>query len=123
MPQVTALQNEASELRARPAPEAAFTAKVAALEMDALLAAGKAWEAVLEVRSQKVFLSPYKTLSEDSRRDLQLGIRDIKQFTTAIHRRFRDSQNRTVSPAKETVARLLTSLDTVATLMREKLSK
>jgi hypothetical protein len=74
-------------------------------------------------QAQKVFLAPYKDLSQDAKSDLLVGLRDLKSYTTANHRRFRDSANKTVSGAKETVARILASLDSVLNLMRKKFSK
>jgi hypothetical protein len=63
MPEVTALQSEANELRAIPHPDEALKAKVAALEMDALLAAGHAWEAVREFRHKRCSLHRIRILA------------------------------------------------------------
>ena len=121
MPEVERLMAEKTELMARPHPDESFKATVAKLEMRVMEAAGRSWEALRELRAQKVFLSPYAVLSEDTRSGILAGLRDIKAFTTPFFRRFRDSQTKTVQMARETLTRLTDTLDSVVNLTKAKL--
>lgn len=121
MPEVERLMAEKTELLARPHPDEAYKATVAKLEMGVQEAAGHSWEALRELRAQTVFLAPYNQLSEDTRSGILAGLKDIKQFTLPFYRRFRDSQTKTVTMARETLNRLTETLDSVVSLTKAKL--
>jgi hypothetical protein len=122
------LQNELTELKARPTPEAAFTAKVASHELAVQQAAGHALEALQENWSQAIFGISFrrnpgnlKGASDSAREDINLGLDALRPFINRHQVRFGLSAHKTVEGARETLKRLSTNLNEVATLLKDKL--
>jgi hypothetical protein len=122
MPIVQALQNEATELRARPHPDAAFIAKTAKLEFDLQQAAGHSVEALSNLRAERLFGCTFKELPDDTASGIKAGLRAFKTFTTIWGVRFGQSANKTVTAAKERIGTLLADLDAIAELLSQKSS-
>jgi hypothetical protein len=124
---VRALEAELTELKAIAPPESVFTAKVAAHEFAVQQAAGHALEALQENWARSIFGISYrrnpgtlKGASDSAREDINLGLDSIRPYLNQHQVRFSRSAHKTVEAARETLKRLETNLNEVATLLQEK---
>jgi hypothetical protein len=121
LPEVQALQDEATELRARPTADNAFIAKVADLEFRTQSVAGNSSVALMEHKAQRLFGCSFKELSDEGQRDIRTGLKEFKDYITPYQVRFSRSENKTIAAARETLSRLLGNLDAVVNLIKKKL--
>jgi hypothetical protein len=120
MPEVTALQNELTELRARPSVDQAFIAHVSTLEFDTQEGAERRVEALVELKSQRPFGCPAKEPSHESNRDILAGLKPFRDHTVKYNVRFGQAGNKTVTAARERIAQSLTRVDAITNLLLTK---
>jgi hypothetical protein len=118
MPEVAALQDELTDLRARPTADALLISQVTSYELQAQKLAGDGMVAVAEAKCRQSFGATLKEVSAQIRQSILSGVKAFKDFSSPYAARFSRSQTKSVPAAQETVERLVTSLDVVSDLIK-----